>query len=66
MDLTINRIVEQKPEVNLRLKKSSKIHEKRNKFGGEMKKIAFLLLTVLSLIILAEPYRPYPVIMVHG
>ena len=31
-----------------------------------MKKIALLLLTVLSLIISAEPYRPYPVITVHG
>jgi len=31
-----------------------------------MKKIALLLFTVLSLIVSAEPYRPYPVIMVHG
>ena len=31
-----------------------------------MKKIAFLLSIVLSLIVTAEPYRPYPVIMVHG
>ena len=31
-----------------------------------MKKTSFLLLTVLSLIVSAEPYRPYPVITVHG
>ena len=31
-----------------------------------MKKIAFLLLTVISLIISAEPYRPYPIITIHG
>lgn len=35
--------------------------------GKEMKKIYyFLLLILLWIVIFADPYRPYPVVFVHG